>query len=133
MKVLNEMTIGRTDDPENPTRAMALEAARLFGAGSRIPSGPAAMMPRKKAGHMTAIDPSVGILNLVLASEGPSTHALGAVGVADDTGRIFDVGFEPKPAGVAFQEARDRIRRGGRHSITFEPAPIRGKIVFATQ
>ena len=57
----------------------------------------------------------------------------GAVGVADDTGQIFDVGFEPKPAGVAFQEIHDRIRRGGRHSIAFEAAPIPGKIVFATQ
>ena len=38
----------------------------------------------------------------------------------DDTGQIFDGGFEPKPAGVAFQETHDRIRRGGRHSITFD-------------
>ena len=55
------------------------------------------------------------------------------IDVADDTGQIFDVGFEPKPAGVAFQETRDRIGRGGRHCIAFEPAVIRGKIVFAIQ
>jgi hypothetical protein len=73
---LNEMTIGRTDDPENPSRAAACEAASLFGAGSRIPSGPAAMLPRQQAGHMTAIDPIVGILNSSLAPKGPSTHAL---------------------------------------------------------
>jgi hypothetical protein len=43
---LNEMTIGRTDDPENPCAPMALEAASLLGTGSRTPSvrvdGPAA-------------------------------------------------------------------------------------------
>jgi hypothetical protein len=32
------MTIGRTDDPENPHKPVALEAAQLFGTGSRIPS-----------------------------------------------------------------------------------------------
>src|SRR5580658_6510797 len=37
------MTIGRTDDPENPSRSMAFEAAGLFGVGSRNPSGPADM------------------------------------------------------------------------------------------
>src|SRR3984893_3056157 len=46
VKELNEMTIGRTDDPENPFGAPALEAAQVFGFGSRIPSGPAVMMPR---------------------------------------------------------------------------------------
>jgi len=45
---LNEMTIGRTDDPENPFRAAAFEAASLLGAGSRTPSGPADMAPRHK-------------------------------------------------------------------------------------
>ena len=71
------MTIGRTDDPENPSRTAAFEAASLFGAGSRIPSGPAAMLPRQQAGHMTAIDPIVGVLDSSLASKGPSTHVLG--------------------------------------------------------
>ena len=74
MKELNEMTIGRTDDPENPLTPMALEAAKLFGAGSRNPSGPADMMPRRKAEHMIAIDLPVRILTFSLASEGPSTH-----------------------------------------------------------
>jgi hypothetical protein len=62
MKELNEMTIGRTDDPENPFRVPAFEAAGLFGAGSRNPSGPAVMMPRQQAGHMIAVDPPVRIL-----------------------------------------------------------------------
>ena len=35
------------------------------------------MLPRQQAGHMIAIDPPVGFLNLVLASKGPSTHVLG--------------------------------------------------------
>ena len=75
MKELNEMTIGRTDDPENPLTPMALEAAKLFGAGSRNPSGPADIVPRQQAGHMLAIDPPVRILFEALASEGSSTHA----------------------------------------------------------
>src|SRR5277367_4626723 len=75
MKELNEMTIGRTDDPENPISVPAFEAAKLFGAGSRNPSGPADMVPRQQAGHMRAIDPPVKILFEALASEGPSTHA----------------------------------------------------------
>jgi hypothetical protein len=48
VKELNEMTIGRTDDPENPISVPAFEAAKLFGAGSRIPSGPADMVPRQQ-------------------------------------------------------------------------------------
>ena len=75
VKELNEMTIGRTDDPENPLSVPAFEAAKLFGAGSRIPSGPADMVPRRQAAHMLAIDPPVKILIEALASEGPSTHA----------------------------------------------------------
>jgi hypothetical protein len=41
VKELNEMTIGRTDDPEIPFRVSAFEAVGLFGTGSRTPSGPA--------------------------------------------------------------------------------------------
>jgi hypothetical protein len=74
MKELNEMTIGRTDDPGNPFSVPAFEAAGLFGAGSRNPSGPAVMMPRQQAGHMIAIDPPVRILNEALESKGPSTR-----------------------------------------------------------
>ena len=46
VKELREMTIGRTDDPENPLRDPAFEVAWLFGIGSRTPSGLAAMAPR---------------------------------------------------------------------------------------
>src|SRR3954451_9344525 len=64
------MTIRRTDDPENPFLALACKAAALFGAGSRNPSGPAAMLPRQQAGHMTAIDPPVKVLIPPLHSRG---------------------------------------------------------------
>ena len=75
MKELNEMTIGRTDDPGNPLGAKACEAAFMFGTGSRTPSGPAVMAPRQQAGHMIAIDPPVRFLIFSLAPKGPSTHA----------------------------------------------------------
>jgi hypothetical protein len=42
------MTIGRTDDPESPSRVSAFKAARLFGTGSRNPSGPAVTVPRQQ-------------------------------------------------------------------------------------
>ena len=53
---LTEMTIGRTDDPENPLEPVALEAAGLFGTGSRTPSGPAVIVPRQQAEHMIAVN-----------------------------------------------------------------------------
>src|ERR1041385_6004971 len=74
MKQLNEMTIGRTGDPENPFEVSAFEAVGLFGAGSRNPSGPAVMMPRQQAGHMIAIDPPVRTLSFALESREPSTQ-----------------------------------------------------------
>jgi len=37
VKELNEMTIGRTDDPENPVVPSAFEVDVLFGTGSRNP------------------------------------------------------------------------------------------------
>jgi hypothetical protein len=74
MNELNEMTIGRADDPENPVSVPAFEAAGLFGAGSRNPSGPAVMMPRQQAGHMIAIGTFVRILSEALESKGPSTQ-----------------------------------------------------------
>jgi hypothetical protein len=48
VKDLREMAIGRTDDPEIPLKPVALEVARLFGTGSRTPSGPAVMAPRRQ-------------------------------------------------------------------------------------
>ena len=71
VKDLREMTIGRTDDPEIPLEPVALEAAGLFGTGSRTPSGPAAMLPRFQAGHMIAVEPPVRILSEALEPKGP--------------------------------------------------------------
>jgi hypothetical protein len=71
---LNEMTIGRSDDPENPFRAAAFEAASLFGAGSRTPSGPADMAPRQKGRTHDRNRPARQISHFSLASKGPSTH-----------------------------------------------------------
>ena len=71
---LTEMTIGRIDGPECPLEPVALEAIGLFGSGSRIPFGPAVLVPRQHAGHMIAIDPPVRILFEALEPEGPSTH-----------------------------------------------------------
>ena len=70
MEELNEMTIDRTDDPENPLEAKAGQAAALFGTGSRTPSGPAVMTPREQAGHMTAFDPVVRLLDFLLHPRG---------------------------------------------------------------
>src|ERR1700722_18314541 len=53
---LTEMTIGRPDDPKNPLEPVALEAAGLFGTGSRNPSGPAVIVPRQQAEHMIAVN-----------------------------------------------------------------------------
>jgi hypothetical protein len=70
VKELNEMTIGRTDDPENLFGAPAFEAVEVFGFGSPIPSGPAVMEPRPQGRTHDRIDPPVRILTF--ASEGPS-------------------------------------------------------------
>jgi hypothetical protein len=80
VEVLNEMTIGRTDDPENPALAMALEAASLFGFGSRNPSGPAASGQRAAPTGRThdRNRPARQTAHFSLASEGPSTHASAA-------------------------------------------------------
>jgi hypothetical protein len=71
---LNEMTIGRTDDPENPFCAAAFEAASLLGAGSRTPSGPADMAPRQKGRTHDRNRSARQISHFSLASKGPSTH-----------------------------------------------------------
>jgi hypothetical protein len=74
VKEQNEMTIGRTDDPENPFGAQAFEAARVFGSGSRTPSGPAVIVPRRQGRTHDRNRPrQIPIFSL--ASKGPSTHA----------------------------------------------------------
>ena len=63
------MPIGRTEDPESPLKPVTLEATRLFGIGSRTPSG-----PRQQAEHMIAIDLPVRILFEVLEPYGPFSN-----------------------------------------------------------
>jgi hypothetical protein len=48
VKELNEMTIGRTDDPENPLVAPACEVASVSGAGSRTHLGQRSCVGRLK-------------------------------------------------------------------------------------
>jgi hypothetical protein len=74
MKELNEMTIGRTEDPENPFGAQAFEAAQVFGTGSRTPSGPADMAPRHKGRTHDRNRPARQISHFSLASEGPFSN-----------------------------------------------------------
>jgi len=69
------MTIGRTDDPVNPLGATAHEAAFMFGSGSRIPSGPAVIAPRRQGRTHERSRPARQPSHFSLASEGPSTHA----------------------------------------------------------
>ncbi len=53
-----KMAIGRTDEWRQSSPGQRhIDAADLFGCHSRNPSGPAAMTPRQKAGHMTAFVP----------------------------------------------------------------------------
>ena len=70
MKDLREMAIGRTDDPEIPLKPVALEAAGLFGTGSRTPSGPAVMAPRRQGRTHDRSRTAVKILFEVLEPTG---------------------------------------------------------------
>jgi hypothetical protein len=73
---LSEMTIGRTDDPENPVsrNGRPTRPRHCLGLDRGTHLGQRPCEPRQQAGHMTAIEPPVRILNFALASEGPSTH-----------------------------------------------------------
>ena len=75
VKELNEMTIGRTDDPENPFGAQAFQSRRSVWDWIADPIWASGHEPRQQAVHMIAVEPPVRILILPLASEGPSTHA----------------------------------------------------------
>ena len=117
VKELNEMTIGRTDDPENPFVAQAFKAASVFGLGSRTPSGPAAVLPRQQAEHMIAIDPPVRILIFSLASEGPSTHAtrcLEIVNFSQGQIEVFRISVDRVKRQPGEQQNEKRSGRNGR-------------------
>jgi hypothetical protein len=68
VKELNEMTIGRTDDPEIPLPAQAFEAAEGVWDWIADPIWASGHEPHKQAGHMIAVDPPVRILIFPLAS-----------------------------------------------------------------
>src|SRR3954454_521539 len=74
VKDLREMAIGRTDDPETPLKPMALEAAGLFGTGSRTPSGPAAMAPRRQGRTHDRSRSARQNSHFALASKGPFSN-----------------------------------------------------------
>jgi hypothetical protein len=75
MKELNEMTIGRTEDPENPFGAQALQGRIRVWDWIADPIWASGCEPHQQAEHMIAVDPLVRILLFPLASKGPSTHA----------------------------------------------------------
>jgi hypothetical protein len=76
VKELNEMTIGRTDDPEIPLPAKAFRSRKGVWDWIADPIWASGHEPHKQAGHMIAVDPPVIIILIFpLASEGPSTHA----------------------------------------------------------
>jgi len=66
------MTIGRTDDPESPSRVSAFKAARLFGTGSRNPSGPAVTVPRQQGRTHERNRPARQNFASALEPKGPS-------------------------------------------------------------
>src|SRR5208283_2360853 len=68
-------TYGLKRSDQNAAKYLARRGPSTYGTGSRTPSGPAVMAPRRQSGHMIAIDPPVRILVSSLASKGPSTHA----------------------------------------------------------
>jgi hypothetical protein len=80
MKELNEMTIGRTDDPKNPSCVTAHQGRFSVWDWIADPIWASGYEPRRQAGHMIAVDPPVKLLISPLASEGPSTHDAGMRG-----------------------------------------------------
>src|SRR5882724_8325343 len=72
------MTIGRTDEPGTPLIATAHRCRPFVWGWFADPIWASGHMPRQQAGHMTALEPVVGFCcPPPLASEGPSTHAIG--------------------------------------------------------
>jgi len=70
------MTSTRSTNQRKPViRYGRSEAARLFGAGLRKPSGPAVMTPHQQAGHMIALVPLITLKPNALTFKEPSTKA----------------------------------------------------------
>jgi hypothetical protein len=70
VKEHNEMTIGSTDDPENPVGAQAFEAVEVFESGSRSPSGPAVIVPCRQGRTHDRIRPARQISHLFSCIQG---------------------------------------------------------------
>jgi hypothetical protein len=68
------MTIGRTEDPENPFGAQAFQGRPSVWDWIADPIWASGHEPRQQAEHMIAVDPPVKLI-FPLAFEGPSTHA----------------------------------------------------------
>jgi hypothetical protein len=80
VKELNEMTIGRTDDPENPFGAQAFQSRPSVWDWIADPIWASGHEPRRQAVHMIAVDPPVRILTyFALASKGPFSNRALAV------------------------------------------------------
>jgi hypothetical protein len=75
VKELNEMTIGRTDDPENPFGAQAFQSRPSVWDWIADPIWASGHEPRRQAVHMIAVDPPVRILTLLLHPRGRSLIA----------------------------------------------------------
>src|SRR3954466_13230020 len=105
------MPIGRADDPENPSHAMAHEAATLLGTGSRNPSGPAAKQPRQKAGHMAALDPHAQLRQNLLPQPGrPHMHEVLATGFSLEARMLGLVGVW---CSLGIHTCNHKARQGG--------------------
>src|SRR3974390_1139255 len=102
------MTIGRTDDPENPVSVPAFEAAKLFGTGSRTPSGPADMVPHQQAGHMLAIDTPARISTRSSCIRG-AVHTCCEGDPTDDLGRRDDMAVQRGRIHLAIADRRQRL------------------------
>jgi len=95
------MTIGRTDDPENPFRAPAFEAAVLLGAGSRTPSGPADMAPRQEGRTHDRNRPTRQVSHFFSCVQG-------AVHTCTEEGRESGRTQEPRP--ICYSSYTDTVR-----------------------
>jgi hypothetical protein len=125
---LNEMTIGRTDDPENPFCAAAFEAASLLGAGSRTPSGPADMAPRQKGRTHDRNRSARQISHFSLASKGPFSNRASFVNslfllFVAAPGSRFSPRSEKGPPQHLVRSTSAAMSTTGSHGIVCGPRP----------
>jgi hypothetical protein len=115
------MTIGRTDDPESPSRVSAFKAARLFGTGSRNPSGPAVTVPRQQGRTHERNRPARQNFASALELKGPfsnrvsfvNSHLLSSVCL---TGSRFSPRSEMSAATSGSKHRRCNVHNGLAHN-----------------